>query len=87
MEAHQNFEVSLRYLAYTMVKAKDFKFITQLGFAKAHHITTSRGKVGVAFQFIVIASSTSPCIEGKIRRNCFIIYIVGYFKNLDHVKM
>jgi len=27
-------------------------------------------------QFIVIASSTSPYIEGKIRRNCFIIYIL-----------
>jgi len=36
-------------------------------------------------QFIVITSSTSPCIEGKIRKNCFIIYIVGYFKNLDYV--
>ena len=33
--------------------------------------------------YIVIASSTSHCIEGKIRRNCFIIYIVGYFKNID----
>jgi len=33
---------------YTMAKASDFKFGTQLGFAKAHHKTTPRGKVGVA---------------------------------------
>jgi len=29
---------------YTMAEASDFKFGTQLGFAKAHHITTHRGK-------------------------------------------
>jgi len=34
---------------YTMAEARDFKFGTQLGFAKAHHKTTSREKVGVAF--------------------------------------
>jgi len=28
--------------------AKDFKFGTQLGFAKAYHKTTPKGKVGVA---------------------------------------
>jgi len=33
---------------YTMAEAKDFKFATQLGFAKPHHNTTPRGKVGVA---------------------------------------
>ena len=33
---------------YTVAEASDFKFGTQLGFAKAHHKTTPRGKVGVA---------------------------------------
>jgi len=33
---------------YTMVEARDFEFGTQLGFAKAHHKTTSRGKVNLA---------------------------------------
>jgi len=33
---------------FTMAEARDFKFGTQLGFAKAHHETTLRGKVGVA---------------------------------------
>jgi len=32
---------------YTMAEARDFKFGTQLGFAKAHHKTTPREKVGV----------------------------------------
>jgi len=34
----------------TMAEARDFKFSRQLGFgfAKAHHKTTLRGKVGVA---------------------------------------
>jgi len=31
-----------------MAEASDFKFGTQLGFAKAHHKTTPIGKVGVA---------------------------------------
>jgi len=31
-----------------MAEARDFKFGTQLGFAKAHHETTPRGKVYVA---------------------------------------
>jgi len=31
-----------------MAEASDFKFGTQLGFAKAHHKTAFRGKVGVA---------------------------------------
>jgi len=30
-----------------MAEAMDFKFGTQLWFAKAHHKTTPRGKVGV----------------------------------------
>jgi len=30
---------------YTTAEAKDFKFGTQFGFAKAHHKTTPRGKV------------------------------------------
>ena len=33
---------------YTMAEARDFKFGTQLGFAKAHHKITPRGKVRVA---------------------------------------
>jgi len=33
---------------YTMAEARDFKSGTQLGFAKTHHKTTPRGKVGVA---------------------------------------
>jgi len=33
---------------YTMAEARDLKFGTQLGFAKAHHKTTTRGRVGVA---------------------------------------
>jgi len=31
-----------------MAENRDFKFGTQLGFAKAHHKTTLRGKLGVA---------------------------------------
>jgi len=31
-----------------MAEARGFKFGTQLGFAKAQHKTTARGKVGVA---------------------------------------
>jgi len=31
-----------------MAEARNFKFGTQLGFAKAHHKTTPRGKVSVA---------------------------------------
>jgi len=34
-----------------MAEASDFKFGTQLGFAKAHHKTTPRGKVGVALDY------------------------------------
>jgi len=37
------------YTIYTMARDRDFKFGTQLGFAKSYHKTTSRGKVGVAF--------------------------------------
>jgi len=34
---------------YEMAEAREFKFGTQLGFAKTHHKTiTPRGKVGVA---------------------------------------
>jgi len=33
---------------YTMAKASDFKFGTQLGFAKAHHKITPIGNVGMA---------------------------------------
>jgi len=33
---------------YIMAEASYFKFGTQFGFAKAHHKTTPRGKVGVA---------------------------------------
>jgi len=32
-------------------EASDFKFGVQLGFAKAHHKITSRGKVGVALGY------------------------------------
>jgi len=31
-----------------VAEASDFKFGTQLGFAKTHYKTTPRGKVGVA---------------------------------------
>jgi len=31
-----------------MAETRDFKFGTQLGFAKVHHKTTPRGTVGVA---------------------------------------
>jgi len=33
---------------YTTAETTDFKFGAQLGFAKGHHKTTPRGKVGVA---------------------------------------
>jgi len=33
---------------HPMAEASDFKFGTQLGFAKTHHKTTPSGKVGVA---------------------------------------
>ena len=33
---------------YIMAETSDFKFGTQLGFAKTHDKTTPRGKVGVA---------------------------------------
>ena len=33
---------------YTMAETSDFKFGTQLGFAKTHHKAIPRGKVGVA---------------------------------------
>jgi len=36
---------------YTMAEARDFKFGTQLRFAKAHHKSTPRGKVGVALGY------------------------------------
>jgi len=45
-EAPQNFGVP--YNIFVTAGAKDFKFSTQLGFSKAHHKTTPRGKVGVA---------------------------------------
>jgi len=44
--APENFVVSL-YI-YTMAEARDFKFGTQLGFAKAQHKTTPNREVGVA---------------------------------------
>jgi len=34
---------------------------------------------GMINEFVVTASSISPCVERKTRRNCFIIRIVGYF--------
>jgi len=36
------------FIICTMAEAREFKFGTQLGFAKAHHKTTPRGQVGVA---------------------------------------
>ena len=33
---------------YTVAESRDFKFGTQLGFAKAHHKTIPKGKVDVA---------------------------------------
>jgi len=44
--APQNLQIPFNI--YTMAETSDFKFGTQLGFAKTHHITTPRGKVGVA---------------------------------------
>jgi len=44
--ALQNFGVP--YNISVTAGARDFKFGTQLGFAKAHHKTTPKGKVGVA---------------------------------------
>jgi len=38
-----------QYLLLTStIRASNFKFGTEFGFAKAHHKTTPRGKVGVA---------------------------------------
>jgi len=46
-EAPQNFGIPLYFC--NGWRASDFKFGTQLGFAKPHHKITPRGKVGVAF--------------------------------------
>jgi len=40
--------VGVPFDIYTMAEASDFKFGTQLGFAKTHQKPTLRGKVGVA---------------------------------------
>jgi len=45
-EAPQN--LGFPFHIYTVAEAREFKFGTQLGFAKAHHKTTPRGQVGVA---------------------------------------
>jgi len=45
-EAPQNFRVPFNISA--TAEASDFKFGVQLGFAKAHHKITPRGKSGVA---------------------------------------
>jgi len=45
--APQNLEFPFNI--FTMAEASDFKVGTQLGFAKAHHKTTPRVKVGVAY--------------------------------------
>jgi len=45
-EAPQNFGFS--YNISATAGARDFKFGTQLGFARAHHKITPRGKVSVA---------------------------------------
>jgi len=36
------------FLIFATAEASDFKFGTQLGFAKVHHRITSRGKVAMA---------------------------------------
>ena len=36
---------------YTIAETRDFKFGTQLGFAKTHRKTIPGGKVGVAFGY------------------------------------
>jgi len=46
---------------YTMAEASDFKFGTQLGFARAHHKITPRGKVGVA-----LGKGSSPKFWGSL---------------------
>jgi len=45
-EASQNFDFPCNISATG--EARNFKFSKPLGFAKAHHKTTPRGKVGVA---------------------------------------
>jgi len=45
-EANLSFKNRFPYIS-VMDKASDFKFGTQLGFAKAHHQITLEGKVGV----------------------------------------
>jgi len=40
--------IGVPYNIFATAGARDLKFSTQLGFAKAHHKTTPRGKVGVA---------------------------------------
>jgi len=38
------------FIIYTMTEASDFKFGTQLRFAKTHHKIIPGGKVGVVFR-------------------------------------
>jgi len=40
----------VRFNIYTMAETSDFKFGTQLGFAKSQHKTTPKGKVGVVLR-------------------------------------
>jgi len=47
-ELPNNFVVPLQYLHNGWSSWRDFKFGTQLGFAKDHHKTTARGNVGMA---------------------------------------
>jgi len=46
-KANLSFKNKFPYIS-VMDEASDFKFDKQLGFAKAHHKITPRGKVGVA---------------------------------------
>jgi len=46
-KANLSFKNRFPYI-FVIDEASDFKFGIPMGFAKAHHETTSRGKVGVA---------------------------------------
>jgi len=59
-----------------LAEASDFKFGTQLGFAKAHHIITPRGKRGggqnfvfpiLFLQWLRLATSNLSCFWGLPR--------------------
>jgi len=38
---------------------------------------------GMIDEFVVIVSRIRPCVERKMRRNCFFIYIMSYNTDTD----